>query len=180
MAALSAREIFALVESRRSLTLFLTVKRHHSGLETWHPLGMQPLHRQSILPHQFVLLERVARLNNLAFIVAGTVIWSYTFLLIIEVGPFRATTALHRSDLNFTQWIRFIQRAARLVTVFHSIVINHSLGTLLRWIFAKEINWMYGLFCAIIAHAVDAAFCILVATNVLFSNYKSLSPSGLR
>lgn len=131
---------------------------------------MQPLHHQSILPHQFVLLEGVARLNNLAFVVAGTVIWSYTFLLVIEVGPFRATTALHRSNLNFTQRIRFIQRAARLVTVLHAIVINHSLRTLLRGIFAREIKWMYGLLCAIIIHAVDAVFCVLVAINVLFSN----------
>ena len=131
---------------------------------------MQPLHHQSSLPHQFVLLEGVSRLNNLAFVVTRTVIWSYTFLLVIEVGPFRATTALHRSDLNFTQQIRFIQRAARLVAVLHAIVINHSLRTLLRGIFAREIKWIYGLLCALVAHAVNAAFCMLVAINVDFSN----------
>lgn len=106
-------------------------------------------HHQSNSPHEFILLEGVARLNNLAFVVAGAVIWRHTFLLIVKVGAFRAGTALHGRDPDLAQRVRFIQRAARLVTVLHTIVINHSLRTLLRGIFAREIKGMYGLLCAI-------------------------------
>lgn len=139
----------------------------------------QPSHRQSNSPHEFVLLEGVARLNNLAFVVAGAVIWSYTFLLIVKVGAFRASTALHGRQLDLAQRVGFIQRAARLVAVLHTIVINHSLRTLLRGIFAREIKGMYGLLCAIISRDFSMPFCTLVAINLLLSNYQTLSPRVL-
>lgn len=138
----------------------------------------QPLHHQSNSPHEFILLEGVARLNNLAFVVAGAVIWRHTLLLIVKVGAFRASTALHGRDADLAQRVGFIQRAARLVTVLHTIVINHSLRTLLRGIFARETKGMYGLLCAIISHDFSMPLLILVAINVLLSNNQTLSPMG--